>query len=119
MTEILESQIIAGVKFTQLRFWTDERGRFMETFRTEWFPEMRWNIIQTNCSYSRANVLRGLHYHHRQVDYWYVPQGAIRVGLVDLRPALLVQSARTRNLLHNQIPQSGHRKGYIHPLDFL
>ncbi len=93
MTEILESQIIAGVKSTQLRFWTDERGRFMETFRTEWFPEMSWNIIQTNCSYSRANVLRGLHYHHRQVDYWYVPQGAIRVGLVDLRPGSSTQGA--------------------------
>jgi dTDP-4-dehydrorhamnose 3,5-epimerase len=32
-------------------------------------------------------VLRGLHYHHHQVDYWMVLRGHIRVGLVDLRPA--------------------------------
>jgi dTDP-4-dehydrorhamnose 3,5-epimerase len=31
-------------------------------------------------------VLRGLHYHHKQVDYWYVARGKIRVGVVDLRP---------------------------------
>jgi dTDP-4-dehydrorhamnose 3,5-epimerase len=32
-------------------------------------------------------VLRGLHYHHRQVDYWHCAAGCLRVGLVDLRPA--------------------------------
>jgi dTDP-4-dehydrorhamnose 3,5-epimerase len=31
--------------------------------------------------------LRGLHFHHRQVDYWYVYHGRIRAGLADLRPA--------------------------------
>ena len=30
-------------------------------------------------------MLRGLHYHFQQVDYWYVPRGRIRVGLADLR----------------------------------
>jgi dTDP-4-dehydrorhamnose 3,5-epimerase len=29
--------------------------------------------------------LRGLHFHHHQVDYWFVDRGRIRVGLVDLR----------------------------------
>ena len=33
-----------------------------------------------------ANVLRGLHYHHQQVDYWQLMEGKIRVGLADLRP---------------------------------
>jgi dTDP-4-dehydrorhamnose 3,5-epimerase len=31
-------------------------------------------------------VLRGLHYHLQQVDYWYVVQGRIRAALSDIRP---------------------------------
>jgi len=85
MAEIIESNRIAGVKFVRLQVWADDRGHFLETFRREWFPERSWEIVQTNCSYSKAGVLRGLHYHFRQVDYWFVPQGTIRVGLADLR----------------------------------
>jgi dTDP-4-dehydrorhamnose 3,5-epimerase len=85
MAEIIESDVISGVKFARLMVWADERGRFMETFRQDWFPERSWEVVQTNCTYSQANVLRGLHYHRRQADYWFVSQGRIRVALVDLR----------------------------------
>lgn len=85
MVEIIESDIIAGVKFANLKVWADDRGHFLETFRKEWFPEQSWGVIQTNCSYSQTHVLRGLHYHLHQVDYWFAPQGTIRVALVDLR----------------------------------
>jgi dTDP-4-dehydrorhamnose 3,5-epimerase len=85
MPEITESDLIAGVYVVQLRPFADERGRFMETFRKEWFPQRSWDIVQTNRSDSKAGVLRGLHYHHHQVDYWTVLQGQIRVGLADLR----------------------------------
>ncbi len=85
MTEILESSTIAGVKFVRLSAFGDERGRFLETFRKSWFPERSWEIVQTNRSDSKAGVLRGLHYHFHQVDYWYVANGRIRVGLADLR----------------------------------
>jgi dTDP-4-dehydrorhamnose 3,5-epimerase len=63
MIKITESDVIAGVKFVGFHVWVDDRGRFLETFRKEWFPERSWEIVQTNCSYSKANVLRGLHYH--------------------------------------------------------
>jgi dTDP-4-dehydrorhamnose 3,5-epimerase len=85
MAEIIETDVISGVKFAKLKAWDDDRGRFLETFRKEWFPERSWEVIQTNCSYSQTNVLRGLHYHHRQVDYWFAVRGMIRVALVDLR----------------------------------
>ncbi|WP_298982064.1 dTDP-4-dehydrorhamnose 3,5-epimerase family protein [Caldilinea sp.] len=85
MAEIIESSRIAGIKIVRLKVFRDERGRFLETFRKEWFPERTWSIVQTNRSDSRAGVLRGLHYHFHQVDYWYVAQGRIRVGLADLR----------------------------------
>ncbi len=85
MAEIIKSDQIQGVKFAKLQAYGDERGRFMETFRTEWFPERSFDIVQTNRSDSIAGVLRGLHYHFNQIDYWYVPKGMIRVGMADLR----------------------------------
>ena len=38
------------------------------------------------CRRRRAGVLRGLHYHRRQLDYWVVASGRAFVALVDLRP---------------------------------
>jgi len=77
---------IADVLHTPLRAFKDDRGQFAETFRSEWFPQVSWAKFQTNRSDSAAGVLRGLHYHFHQVDYWIVTQGTIRVGLADLRP---------------------------------
>lgn len=85
MPSITESTTIPGVLVVELRPFNDERGRFIETFRKEWFPQRAWNNIQSNRSDSRTGVLRGLHYHFDQVDYWYLAAGRIRVGLVDLR----------------------------------
>ncbi len=79
--------MITGVQTVKLRSFADDRGNFLELFRQEWFPQRKWHIVQSNCSRSSAGTLRGLHYHHRQVDYWYVVQGSIRAGLVDLRPS--------------------------------
>lgn len=78
---------IDGVYIVPIRTFSDERGRFMETFRREWFPGLNWDRIQNNRSDSKAGVLRGLHYHFKQIDYWYVVNGVIRAALVDLRPA--------------------------------
>ena len=85
MANIRDFETISGVQIAELKVWGDERGQFLETFRKEWFPQRSWERIQTNRSNSQAGVLRGLHYHYRQVDYWYVVRGAIRVGLADLR----------------------------------
>lgn len=73
------------MQIAHLESYADERGRFMETFRKEWFPQRSWSQIQCNRSESRPHVLRGLHYHHEQIDYWYVMSGHLRVALVDIR----------------------------------
>lgn len=86
MDFIRNSENITGVQIVRLKPYADNRGRFMETFRKEWFPQRTWEIIQCNRSDSKQGVLRGLHYHHYQVDYWYVPNGRLRAGLVDIRP---------------------------------
>lgn len=76
---------IRGVMTLPLQSFGDKRGRFMETFRAQWFPGADWQRLQANRSDSLAGTLRGLHYHFRQVDYWYATRGRLRVGLVDLR----------------------------------
>lgn len=86
MTEIIASTQIRDVNLVRFRTFGDSRGQFMETFRTEWFPQRTWAIVQSNRSISAAGVLRGLHYHHHQVDYWQLLAGNIRVALADLRP---------------------------------
>jgi dTDP-4-dehydrorhamnose 3,5-epimerase len=83
---ITPSLHIEGVYFAPIRIFSDSRGRFMETFRRDWFPWIAWDRLQTNRSESRAGVLRGLHYHHHQIDYWVAMQGTLRVGMIDLRP---------------------------------
>lgn len=85
MPNINPFQRIPDVLLVDLRPFADDRGRFTETFRKEWFPQRAWLNLQSNRSDSRAGVLRGLHYHFNQVDYWYVLSGRIRVGLADLR----------------------------------
>lgn len=87
MTEIVESSVIPGIKLVKFRIFADARGQFMETFRKDWFPERTWEVVQSNRSESAAGVLRGIHFHHHQVDYWQVVQGSIQVGLADLRRA--------------------------------
>lgn len=84
---IRESQRISGVMIAELPRYPDPRGVFCETFRQAWFPQVDWSRLQSNCSKSKAHVLRGLHYHFEQVDYWYVSEGRIRAALVDLRPS--------------------------------
>lgn len=81
------AQHIEGVYTVPIRVFEDERGRFMETFRRSWFPWVDWERLQANRSDSKPGVLRGLHYHHQQVDYWYVPKGQVRAAMVDLRPS--------------------------------
>jgi dTDP-4-dehydrorhamnose 3,5-epimerase len=49
-------------------------------------PEPRF--AQANVSTSAPGVLRGLHLHRRQLDYWVVADGRAWVALVDARPLL-------------------------------
>ena len=86
MAVIKESELIKGVYTAEPRIFGDDRGRFMETFRKEWFPQRSWDIVQCNRSDSTQGVVRGLHYHFKQVDYWFVMSGMIRAALVDIRP---------------------------------
>ena len=76
---------IRGVDLVSLGCRADRSGRFEERLPTEWFPDRTWGKGRASISHARAGVLRGLHYHYRQIAFWFVVQGRIRVGLFDLR----------------------------------
>ncbi len=75
---------IQGVVLVQLAPHADERGSLTEVFRRGWLEAAR-EMVQANLSLSRPGVLRGLHFHRRQADYWCVLAGTAFIGLFDLR----------------------------------
>jgi dTDP-4-dehydrorhamnose 3,5-epimerase len=75
---------LAGVRIRELIARSDDRGSFTEIFRPEWLPGTQ-PIAQSNLSRSHAGVLRGMHFHRRQADYWCFTRGHVWVALFDLR----------------------------------
>jgi len=72
---------VNGVGVIPLRRFEDERGWFAELARASWM-EKPWR--QTNLSFSRRGVIRGLHYHERgQDDLFACLQGTARVVVLD------------------------------------
>jgi dTDP-4-dehydrorhamnose 3,5-epimerase len=75
---------IEGVVVVRPQVHRDDRGRFVETYRAEWFPG-RPPMVQGNHAERQAGTIVGLHYHRRQSDYWYVVRGHGRAVIHDLR----------------------------------
>ena len=72
---------VAGVLRLPLRRYEDERGWFCELRRDSALPRP---TVQTNLSFSRKGVIRGLHYHERgQDDLFACLQGTARVVVLD------------------------------------
>ena len=64
-----------------LRRFDDDRGWFMELMRASGLPKP---IRQSNLSFSRQGVIRGLHYHERgQDDLFACLSGMVRVVVLD------------------------------------
>lgn len=84
MAEVVESSDIPGVWLVELQPVDDVRGRFVETYRSSWLP-FAAAMVQGNRSESAPKVLRGLHYHRRQADFWFVQSGRVTTVLLDTR----------------------------------
>jgi dTDP-4-dehydrorhamnose 3,5-epimerase-like enzyme len=73
--------VIEGVLRIPLLRFEDERGWFYELRRDSTLPKP---MRQTNVSFSRAGVVRGLHYHERgQDDLFACLLGTARVVVLD------------------------------------
>jgi dTDP-4-dehydrorhamnose 3,5-epimerase len=83
MPELLDVGI-DGVYLVPLTTFPDNRGSFTEDYRRSWVPGSR-EMVQGNISISKATVLRGLHFHRQQADWWNFYTGSAIVGLHDLR----------------------------------
>jgi dTDP-4-dehydrorhamnose 3,5-epimerase len=74
--------MIEGLELIPLQVYEDERGSFYELRRDSQLPKP---TRQTNISFSRKGVIRGLHYHERgQDDLFACLWGTARVVVLDL-----------------------------------
>jgi dTDP-4-dehydrorhamnose 3,5-epimerase len=102
MTSTQRPSQLAGVRYGRLNRIGDRRGWFAELWRASTFGELGEDLtglpngrfVQANLSTSAPGVLRGLHYHRRQLDHWTVIGGRALVALVDVRPVLADPAAR-------------------------
>ena len=67
--QVIKSNI-PDVKIIEPKVFGDERGFFLETFRTDWFKKECADVdfVQDNHSKSRRGILRGLHYQMEQTQ---------------------------------------------------
>jgi dTDP-4-dehydrorhamnose 3,5-epimerase-like enzyme len=74
--------VIDHIQVIPLQKFEDERGWLLELRRESRMPKP---TKQTNVSFSRRGVIRGLHYHERgQDDLFVCLQGTARVVVLDL-----------------------------------
>ena len=128
---------LAGVRYGAVQRHADSRGAFRELWRASTFPALTVEdtgapagseprFVQANLSTSSAGVLRGLHYHRRQLDYWIVASGRAFVALVDVRPVASGAGravVETRELAADEwvVIPAGVAHGFlaVEPLDML
>jgi dTDP-4-dehydrorhamnose 3,5-epimerase len=90
MNDVATPSALPGVRYGTLERHADQRGSFRELWRAgvAGLPDGTAEFVQANLSTSARGVLRGLHLHRRQLDYWVVAGGRAFVALVDVRGAL-------------------------------
>lgn len=76
--------MIHGVKIKQLRFIPDERGRVMEILRSDDPEFIEFGQVYMTTAY--PGVVKGWHYHKKQIDNMSVIKGMMKLVLYDNRP---------------------------------
>jgi dTDP-4-dehydrorhamnose 3,5-epimerase len=109
--------VIQGIEVIPLRRFEDERGWFCELRRDSRLPK---RTVQTNLSFSRMGVIRGLHYHERgQDDLFACLQGTARVVVLDRETGeTFTQDIGDDNLVAVYIP-GHHAHGFEALTDLL
>ncbi len=114
-------RLINGVRTKVLRVIPDERGRLFEMLRRD--DRLFLKFGQVYCTTVDQGVVKGWHYHKRQVDNFVCVSGMIKLVAYDGRA-----SSRTKGLVNEffigthhpllvQIPVGVHHgfKGLSHP----
>ncbi len=134
---MIEPSRIAGVRYGRAVRHADNRGAFRELWRESAFGAIdpvdageragsQPRFSQANLSTSKPGVLRGLHYHRRQLDYWFVVNGRALVATVDVRPVIASDGGpivETRELVADEwvVIPAGVAHGFLalEPLDLI
>lgn len=74
---------IDGVLFRPLNVHGDHRGRVFEGWREDWTPFKARQMTEARAA---AGVVKGLHLHYLQWDWWRVVRGRMVAGIYDARP---------------------------------
>jgi dTDP-4-dehydrorhamnose 3,5-epimerase len=103
--------MIAGVEIKPLVGHADDRQVFREVIRVtdDFFGE---GFGQLSYAYMYTGSAKAWHLHQQQVDWWYVPLGAVRLALYDTRA-----DSPTHALLEEIMlgPDYGHKVVRIPP----
>ena len=97
---------VSGVRLIEPVRHADDRGFFMETWQRARYRDagLPAKFVQDNLSFSKAGVLRGLHYQHPQAQGKLVSvlEGTVFDVAVDLRPASSTFKAWTGHRLSGE-----------------
>lgn len=75
--------MIQGVRVKTLRLIPDERGRLMEILRSDDDLFIRFGQLYMTTAY--PGIVKGWHYHKKQIDNFAVVKGMIKLALYDRR----------------------------------
>src|SRR6266849_10868103 len=81
------SDLIAGVKIEPLTVLPDDRGYFLEVFRSSrgLAKDFAKDTVQVSATLTYPGAIKAFHFHYRQDDCWTPIRGLLQVALVDLR----------------------------------
>lgn len=111
-----KSLTIADVILVEPKVFPDERGFFCETFKASDFAKanLPTNFVQDNFSFSKKNVVRGLHYQknpNAQGKLVSVVKGSVWDVAVDIRP----ESTTFKKWVAAELNDQNHFMLYIPP----
>jgi dTDP-4-dehydrorhamnose 3,5-epimerase len=88
--------LIHGVRVRPVPIWPDDRGFFLEVFRTGQGLPAAFDLTHTQFSAALTypGAIKAFHYHLHQTDCWMAVGGMLQVALVDLRRGSPTYGAR-------------------------
>ncbi len=105
-------RLIKGVRAKPLKVIPDERGRLCEMLRRD--DPLFIKFGQVYCTMVSPGVVKGWHYHKKQVDNFVCVSGMIKLALYDSRPTSSTKGLvneffiGTHNPMLVQIPAGVH-----------
>lgn len=92
---------IDGVILRELTVHGDHRGRVFEGWRESWTP---FTVRQLTEGRAQRGVMKGLHLHYIQWDWWRVVTGRMLIGLYDARPGSSTHGVSTSFEMNAESP---------------